>query len=102
MHEALSKHARKRMQQRAITVDDAHIVLAHGDRVKAVGAQAVAVTLTAEAAKSLAAEGTIAARSVSRLSRLAVVVAHADSTIITVAWLHGRKRRSYTRGAAIH
>lgn len=101
IEQALSAHANKRMQQRAIRPEEAHIVFTYGDRSKTVGG-AVAISLSLRLANDLVADGTISAGIAHRLSRLVLVVATDTNTIITMAWLHGQRSRAYTRGATIH
>ncbi|MCA1971737.1 MAG: DUF4258 domain-containing protein [Caenispirillum sp.] len=98
----VTRHAGKRMQQRAIQRADIGLVLAFGDLVKAVGDGTDAVSITRDAAAALVTEGYVQRGTEARRSRVTVLITRDTGAVRTVLWRRGRGGRRYTRGATVH
>ena len=94
-----SRHARRRMQQRAINVEDAAVIVAFGDCTRNVGSNLVAVSLSRAAAFEIVADEIISADQARRLNKISVVVDDARPTLITALWRQGDRGRRYGRSA---
>lgn len=96
----LTRHAAKRMQQRSISTRTVNLFLRYADREKAVGNGLVALTMSGSGVSDLQKQGVLGSEDGSRLARIAVLVDAATEAVVTACWLHGRKSRAYTVGAA--
>lgn len=90
-----TKHAGKRMRQRGIRNEQVLAVAQLADIDVPVGRSLHAMRMSRHAIAEAAAEG-LSASEFDRLRHM-VLVESADGALVTVAHLHGRKSRAYSR-----
>jgi hypothetical protein len=95
---SMTRHARRRSQQRAIGAKELRIVLAHGDVEIPAGANCHFLRLSHTAATSLLKDGEFAVQDVDRAKRLMVLISGAAQVITAFKCDSERRFRGARRG----